>query len=65
MKPKKQEDQSMDSVVLLRRGNLIIKGTREQGTWEREGGGGKGGQDQVREDNRGEVQRVRKLKGGM
>jgi hypothetical protein len=35
MKPKKKEDQSMDALVLLRRGNKIIIGGRRR-EWEGE-----------------------------
>jgi hypothetical protein len=43
----KKEDQSVDALVLCRRGNRILK---EGSEWEELGrskGGGKGGQDQV------------------
>jgi hypothetical protein len=44
MKPKKKEDQSVYTSVLLRRGNKIISGgKRVGGTWEEKNGGRKRG----------------------
>jgi hypothetical protein len=64
MKLKKKEAPSVDTLVLLRRENKIITGgRRRKGPWRKGEGGRKRGQDQVWEET--EVQRVRKLKGGM
>jgi hypothetical protein len=62
----KKEDQRVDASVLLRRGNKIITGGRG---WERlgrkkRGGGGKGTGSGMGED-KGNVQRVRKLNRGV
>jgi hypothetical protein len=64
----KKEDQSLDTSVLLRRGNKIImevEGRRDLGRRD-EGEGKKKGQDQVSEET-GEMyrERVRKLNRGM
>jgi hypothetical protein len=55
------EDQSVNASILLRRGNKIITEGREK---ERERDRKKG-QGQVWEETGGDVQRVRKLNGGM
>jgi hypothetical protein len=43
MKLKKQEDQNVDALVLLRRGNKILTGSRGWEGLERKGGGGEKG----------------------
>jgi hypothetical protein len=66
MKPKKKENQSMDASVLFIRGEENINGRyREGGVLEGEKRGGKkGARSGVGGDGR-EVQRVRKLNGGV
>jgi hypothetical protein len=51
-KPKKKEDQSVDSSVLLRRGKKITTGGKgREGSGRKSGGGrGKRGQDQMQEE---------------
>ena len=64
MKLKEKKDQSLDSSVLFERGNKIIAGGRgrERRTWDSKGGSRAGsGVGEVM----GDVQRVRKLKGGI
>ena len=52
MKLKRKEDQRVDTSVLLRRGNNIIKGSRGWVAFgkKREGRGEKEGQNQVRKE---------------
>ena len=60
----KKEDKSVDASVLFRRGNKIIRSSRGRNMGGIEKGREKGDESVV-EGDRGEVQRVRKLKEGM
>ena len=66
MKFNKKGDQSVGASVLLRRGSIIITECRgrERCERERKEEGKKGAGSGVR-GNRGEVQKVKKLNGGM
>jgi len=66
MKLKKEEDQSVDASVLLRRGNkIIMEGRGRERPGRERGGGGKRGAGSGVGGDRGEIQRVRKLNGGV
>jgi hypothetical protein len=65
MKLKKREEHSVESSVLLRKGNKIITGSRKrEQPWRERGVGGKRGLRIRCGSRQGEVQRVRKLNGG-
>jgi hypothetical protein len=57
MKLKKKEDQSVDASVLLRRNKIIKGGGRSENPGREGDGGGKNGQEQVKGEDRREIQR--------
>jgi hypothetical protein len=66
VKLKKKEDQSGDAAVPLRRGNKIIMGSRGRYRPGRKSGGeGKRGPGSGMGEDKGEIQRVRKLNRGV
>jgi hypothetical protein len=61
MELKKEEDQSVDVLLLHKMGKKNLRRKREEGTWEGEKRGGKKGEGSALGMDRTEAQRVRKL----